>query len=138
MEGKESGMRSSIWPFVAKTAAVFALTVVFLDFVLADFREVKRVLENNFKTEQAKLYILSFVQNPAALYKTSEIKEKEGKLERATLEMELAIGLLEMHNADKQVINRYYARLEKLQAEVKAKTASSASRTGTDVRPAPR
>jgi len=44
---------------------------------------------------------MSFIQNPAVLYRASEFDEKAGKLNDAVLEMEMAIGLLEMHNANR-------------------------------------
>lgn len=131
MEENKPATKSSFWPFVARTAAVLVLVAVFLDLILPDFGKIKvslysdvaRVkgkLMRNFETEQAKLYILSFVQNPAALYKASEVAERESRMDSAVRDMELAIGLLEMHSADKLVIKRYYGRLEKLQTEAKA------------------
>lgn len=132
MEEAKPANASSFWPFVAKTAAVLFLVAIFLDFVLPDFGQIKaglysdvgRVQEKlakNLKSERGKLYILSFIQNPMALYKSSEVAEREGHLDSAIRDMELAIGLLEMHNADKQVIKRYNGRLEKLQADAKTR-----------------
>jgi hypothetical protein len=54
-------------------------------------------------TERRQLYLLSFIQNPAVLYKTSEIAEKDGEIGIAIRDMELAIGLLELHRVDKQI-----------------------------------
>ena len=71
-------------------------------------------MNNILKEEKTKLYALSFIQNPAVLYKVSEIEEHNGKLGNAIRAMELAIGLLEMHGAEKHVIKRYQDRLEKL------------------------
>ena len=71
-----------------------------------------------FKNERTKLYILSLVQNPAVLFKTSEIAEREGALDSAIRDIELAIGLLELHGADKQVIKRYNARLDMLKVAI--------------------
>jgi hypothetical protein len=65
-------------------------------------------------TERNKLLLLGLVQNPAALYKASEIAEKQGFLEAARRDMELAVGLVELHPADKRVAKRYYDRLEAL------------------------
>jgi len=127
---KRNSMFQSFWLFVAKTVVVLLLLGLFLDLVLPDFSELKADLSEQkaalkerlvktFNEERTKLYVLSFVQNPAALYKTSEIKEREGKIDSAIRDVELAIGLLEMHSADKQVIKRYYDRLEKLKAAEK-------------------
>ena len=66
------------------------------------------------RNEKTKLYMLSFVQNPRVLYLTSEISEKEGSIEGAIRDMEVAIGLLELHNADKNIMKKYHDRLAKL------------------------
>lgn len=130
-EKKTESAPRSFWMFVAKAIVVTILLALFLDAFLPDFTEmrsefrtelsqktaaVKDRLVKTFGNERAKLYILSFVQNPAALYKTSELAEKDSKFESAIRDMELAVGLLEMHNADKQVIKRYNDRLDKLKA----------------------
>lgn len=133
MEAKktDSSFRA-FWLFSAKAVVVVLLLGLLLDAFLPDFSEVrsdftqgkasfKAWYEKNFKNERAKLYILSFVQNPAALYKTSEIEESAGRLDNAMRDVELAIGLLEMHGADKQVTRRYNERLEKLKAAAKSK-----------------
>ena len=133
-EATSASAARSFWMFFAKTAAVLPLVAIFLALVLPDAGQivgqikselyrplvkVRKNLQKELKREQAKLYFLSFVQNPAALYKTSEIEEREDKLSNAIRDMELAIGLLEMHGADKQVLRRYYSRLEKLNAGAK-------------------
>ncbi len=102
--------------FTLKIAITLMLLGFFLLFALPDFSEIKAGIKKNFSDERAKLYVLSFVQNPAALYKTAEIEMRNGKVDSATRDMELAIGLLEMHGADKQVIKRYSDRLEELRA----------------------
>jgi len=63
--------------------------------------------------------LLSFINNPASLYRASEIDEKDGNLPSAIMEMETAIGLLELHSANPQVINRYATRLNNLKDQVK-------------------
>ncbi len=121
MEDHKTDRWSDFWLPVAKTAAILLLVGVFLDYVLPDSADVrtevaafKRQITKNFKDDRAKLYALSFIQNPAALYKTSEIAEREGKIDSAIRDIEMAIGLLEMHSADKLVIKRYYERYERL------------------------
>jgi hypothetical protein len=57
---------------------------------------------------------LSFVQNPEALYMISEMRESDNRIDLAIREMRLAIGLLEMHNADAVIIKRYRDRLSQL------------------------
>lgn len=67
-----------------------------------------------FDTAINRIFILSFVQNPEGLYMASEIWEGEKRYDFAIREMRLAIGLLEMHNADTAVIKRYRDRLNTL------------------------
>ena len=111
-------------PFVAftvKAILITALLAIVLDSFLPDWEDLsqkssalKAGVNNAVRDERNKLYALSFVQNPAALHKASEIEERNGKLSNAIRNMELAIGLLEMNGADKQVIKRYNDRLDKL------------------------
>ena len=133
MEDKKSGNSTrSFWMFTAKAIVITILLALFLDAFIPNFSDIrddfsqqkaalKIKLANTLKEERTKLYVLSFVQNPAALYKTSEIAERDGRLDSAMRDMELAIGLLEMHNADKQVIKRYNDRLAKLKVAAKTK-----------------
>jgi hypothetical protein len=122
MEAKKSEvLLQTLGMFAAKAAIVVVLLGVLLEVFLPDMHEVGERVGKNFRNERAKLYMLSFVQNPVALYKTSEIAERDSKLDSAVRDMELAIGLLEMHSADKQIIKRYSDRLDKLKAMVKEK-----------------
>jgi hypothetical protein len=131
MEEKKTGKTAqSFRMFVAKAIVVTILLALFLDAFIPDFSQIrddfsqqkaalKVKVADAMKEERTKLYILSFVQNPAALYKTSELAEREGKLDNAIRDMEMAIGLLEMHGGDKAAIKRYGDRLEKLKAGVR-------------------
>lgn len=132
-ENKPNNSLRSFWMFTAKAVVITILLALFLDAYIPDFYEIREDLSqqksalktkvaNVLKEERTKLYVLSFVQNPAALYKTSEIAEHDGRLDSAMRDMELAIGLLEMHNADKQVIKRYNDRLEKLKVVAKKRS----------------
>ncbi len=113
----------SLVSFALKFAVVLALFGVSLGLLLPDFSAIKASIRKNFQDERAKLYVLSFIQNPAALYKTAEIEARNGKIDNATRDMELAIGLLEMHGADKQVIRRYADRLEEFKNAKKKNSA---------------
>lgn len=129
-EKKTNNSFRSFWMFTAKAVVITILLALFLDAFMPDFPQIRENLSqqkaelkakvvNVLKNERTKLYALSFVQNPAALYKTSEIAEREGRLDSAMRDMELAIGLLEMHGADKQAIKRYNDRLDKLKVVAK-------------------
>ena len=68
----------SFYPFIVKTAIVLSLATIFFNFVVPDFGQIKTKLAKSFKSEQGKLYMLSFIQNPMALYKASQVAEREG------------------------------------------------------------
>jgi hypothetical protein len=70
-----------------------------------------------FDTEINRIFVLSFVQNPEGLFMASEIWESEKRYDFAIREMRLAIGLLEMHNADASVLKRYRDRLSMLSSK---------------------
>jgi hypothetical protein len=69
---------------------------------------------SRFDTPANRLVALSFVQNPEALYMISEMRESDNRIDLAIREMRLAIGLLEMHNADAATLKRYRDRLNQL------------------------
>jgi hypothetical protein len=106
--------------FAIKTGIVLIGIFILANSLLPDFSQFNYQLTKfqdnlkRFETPVGKLVLLSFVQNPQALLKVSEIEEAEGKFDDAIRETELAIGLLEMHRADKQVIEKYSDRVSKL------------------------
>lgn len=109
--------------FTAKVIVFLVLIGIFSVVMLPDLdevnyyvNEVKHSLTKIFKEEKTKVLMLSFIQNPEALYKLSEIEERKGSIRSAIRDVELAIGLLEMHGADKQVVKRYSDRALKLKA----------------------
>lgn len=55
-----------------------------------------------------------FSANPAAHYRLASMYEQKGSISAAVLEMELAVGLLEMHSSEKAVLARYLNRLNDL------------------------
>ena len=126
MKNKEfSLINSPLFLFVSKFTIGLILLSIFIDFIISDISGqlmgqkelIKRDLSEislKIKNEKTKLYILSFIQNPRVLYLSSEISEKEGSIEGAIRDMEVAIGLLELHNADKNIMKKYHDRLAKL------------------------
>lgn len=95
--------------FVTKVIIVAVSVAVVISFLLPDTDKLK-----NLDTPINKIFALSFIQNPEALYMVSEHWEEQKKYEHAIREMRLAIGLLEMHHADAAVLKRYKDRLEAL------------------------
>lgn len=97
--------------FVTKVVVVVLAIGALISFLTPNTDNLQR-----FDTEINRIFLLSFVQNPEGLYMASEIWESEKRYDFAIREMRLAIGLLEMHNANATVIQRYKDRLTKLQS----------------------
>ena len=95
--------------FVTKIIIAAVAVVAVISFLLPDTDQLKR-----FDTPINKIYLLSFIQNPEALYMASEYWEGEKKYDNAVRDLRLAIGLLETHHADSMVLKRYQDRLETL------------------------
>lgn len=83
---------------------------------LPDLSSAKLSLGKILKEEKTKVLMLSFIQNPDALYKLSEISEDNGCIRCSIRYVELGIGLLEMHGADRLAVKRYSDRVRKLKA----------------------
>ena len=122
----------NIKQFAIKAAIVFLLIVIASGYILQEVQSWKYSLMsylpkemNYIPKEKNRVILLSFIQNPAALDKLSTLDEKDGNLENAVAELELAIGLLEMHGARQEVIGRYKAKLRELNG--KMRTASSSA-----------
>jgi hypothetical protein len=71
-------------------------------------------LSSRIKDERIQIYALGMINNPTALYHISLLDEKNKKYSSAIRHMEFAIGLLEMHGADRVVVIRYQDRLQAL------------------------
>ena len=56
--------------------------------------------------------------NPATHYRISVIEENSGNVTAAIEEIELAIGLLELHNADRAAKEKYAMRLQELKRKL--------------------
>ena len=96
--------------FITKVVIVTVAIVGLFSFLTPNFDRLQR-----FDTPINKLYLLSFIGNPEALYMASEHWQEQKKYDNAIRDMRLAIGLLEMHNADPKTIQRYKKRLDELQ-----------------------
>lgn len=95
--------------FVTKVVVVVIAVGALISFLTPNTDGLAR-----FDTPINRIFMLSFVQNPEGLYMASEIWESEKRYDFAIREMRLAIGLLEMHNADAAVLKRYQDRLASL------------------------
>jgi hypothetical protein len=113
--------------FSLKAAIISILFTVAAVILMPDFSALKYSIKKAAKVEKTRVSLMSFIQNPAALYRASEIDEKAGKFNDAVMEMQLAIGLLEMHNANQLVIKRYTTRLDHLNSQFKTASEQSPS-----------
>jgi hypothetical protein len=97
---------------VSSTTKLAILILVFFTIysLFPDFKRIKKII-----TPTGKLYMLSLVNNPEAFYMSSEYWETKNKKENALRDMRLAIGLLELHNSNQIVVERYRKRLKYLQ-----------------------
>ena len=96
--------------FFVKTIIASVAIVTSFSFLIP---EIPRIPE----TEQNKLILLSFIQNPYVLWRLSEIEEAKGKNENASKYLEAAIGLMEMHGASEKTTEKYRVRLSKIRAQ---------------------
>ena len=104
---------TNILDFSIKAAIVVVLIALMIKSISPDMDRWRKL--DNPKTT---LMLLSLVNNPRALLKVSEMEESEGKLDQAVREMELAVGLLEMHGASGQTVAFYWDRLEQLKSRL--------------------
>jgi|CXWL01.1.fsa_nt_gi hypothetical protein len=123
----ESLLTQNVKQFAIKASIAFILIVIASGYVLEEFHSWKYSVMSYFPKEvnyipkeKNRVLLLSFIQNPAALDKLSMLDEKDGNFENAIAELELAIGLLEMHGADQKVIGRYETKLKELNSKMQA------------------
>ena len=110
----EPELKNGILQFALKAAILVMLIVIALSYLIQDIESAASSMK---PTEKSRILLLGLVQNPAALYQASAIEEKEGNVERAIADMELAMGLLEMHGAQQQVVARYSDRMRELKSK---------------------
>jgi hypothetical protein len=127
MQTNSKSFVSQLVIFSIKAAIICILFIVATVVLMPDFSALKYSIKKAAKDEKTRVSLMSFIQNPAALYRASEIDEKAGKFNNAVMEMQLAIGLLEMHNANPLVIKRYTTRLDQLNSQLKTTSEHSPS-----------
>ncbi|NQW57887.1 MAG: hypothetical protein HQ456_04180 [Polynucleobacter sp.] len=103
-------LKTDIGKFFVKSLIVVAMIFGGIYFLIPDARVFK-----GLETDQNKYIALTLIQNPRILWKMSETDESKGNLQNAIRDMEVAIGLLEMHGARLEVIQIYQNRLQALE-----------------------
>jgi hypothetical protein len=103
-------LKTNIGKFFVKSLIVVAMIFGGMYFLIPDARVFK-----GLETDQNKYIALTLIQNPRILWKMSETDESKGNLPNAIRDMEVAIGLLEMHGARLEVLQIYQNRLQALE-----------------------
>jgi len=103
-------LKTDIGKFFVKSLIVVAMIFGGIYFLIPDARVFK-----GLETDQNKYITLTLIQNPRILWKMSETDESKGNLPNAIRDMEVAIGLLEMHGARLEVLQIYQNRLQALE-----------------------
>jgi len=103
-------LKTDIGKFFVKSLIVVAMIFGGMYFLMPDARVFK-----GLETDQNKYVALTLIQNPRILWKMSETDESKGNLPNAIRDMEVAIGLLEMHGARLEVLQTYQNRLQALE-----------------------
>jgi hypothetical protein len=111
--------KKKIIEFAFKAAIASFLFTIVVTAIMPDPKDLASSIRKAAKDEKTRVILLSFVRNPASLYRASELDEKDGNLKSAIMEMETAIGLLELHSANQIVITRYTTRLNNLKSQLK-------------------
>ena len=103
-------LKTDIGKFFVKSLIVVAMIFGGIYFLIPDARVFK-----GLETDQNKYIALTLIQNPRILWKMSETDESKGNLPNAIRDMEVAIGLLEMHGARLEVLQICQNRLQALE-----------------------
>jgi hypothetical protein len=81
-------------------------------------------LKSHVQRDKTRIRLVGLLTtNPQVHFRVSLIDEEAGNIGKAIDEIELAIGLLELHRAEKSVIDRYQRRLDALKQKAPAKKA---------------
>ncbi len=102
MESEKS--KSSLKDLLVKSVVILGLIYFFIKMALPDFRSIGKSIEHSLSKPKNQIILLSLIDNPVALLKMAEIDIQEKKYDKAILQIELAIGLAEMHGGNKEFI----------------------------------
>ncbi len=123
---------------------VFSLKAFILTYIIYLFlpslpdvdqlNDLKVKLQKQFRNEQARIQLTGLLTtNPYVFWRVSEIMEQKGDIERAIEQMQLAIGLFELHPSDKEAKQRYAARLKELQKKAASGTQQKIDHKDRDI-----
>lgn len=82
---------------------------------------LKEKVRNAVRDEKTRVRLKGLLtNNPAVHYRVAAIEEAKGRYESAIEEIELALGLLELHVADRATRDKYQSRLQDLKRKQSA------------------
>ncbi len=109
---------SGLVPFALRAMIVAIAIAGAIAALLPDIRPSIESLKRALREESVRVRLTGLLtNNPAVHWRMSQIEEGKGNLANAIIEIELALGLLELHSANKSVVDRYSNRLKELQAK---------------------
>jgi hypothetical protein len=111
-QNQVNSFRKGITSFLLRSIIGLGIVLILIDIFIPDIRGI---LGNIQKNEKVSLLLYSFVQNPEALYQASLLDSNVGNNKKALMEINLAIGLLEMHNSQSRFMKKYLARKKELE-----------------------
>ena len=115
----EATVFKSMLPYAAKCLVVAIIFFGGISFLLPDLNKMVSRIQTEVRKDQNRIRLTGlFTTNPAVHMKVSYLREEAGDIKGAVLEIELAIGLLELHSQDKEARSRYQARLDELRRKV--------------------
>lgn len=107
--------------FTVRAIVVAVVLVGGLAALMPDLRAVADSIKREVRQEHTRLRLMGLLTtNPQVHMRVSYIKENSGDIKGAIDEIDLAIGLLELHSSDKAAKDRYRQRLEELKAKMPA------------------
>jgi hypothetical protein len=90
---------------------------------------IKEGIRKAARDEKTRVRLTGLLtHNPAVHYRVAAIEEAKGNLEAAIEEIELAVGLLELHAADRAAQEKYRTRLQELKRKQAGQPGSGAKR----------
>jgi hypothetical protein len=119
---------------IVTTVVALGLVHVFVSIVEAvvntvDTQQVRTKLRAALKDEKTRVRLKGLLtNNPAVHYRVATIEEAKGNFEAAIEEIELALGLLELHATDRATQAKYQSRLQELKRKQGPQPGSGAKR----------
>ena len=110
---------------VAIGVAFVASSVIESVINAAKLQPLKQKIRNAAREEKTRIRLKGLLTtNPAVHYRIAAIEEAKGNYEAAIEEIDLALGLLELHAVDRTTRDKYETRLQDLRRKLAQSTSS--------------